>query len=71
MCLGATVMADVLHIVFALHDRVVHSGVTIRANPYVQRHIRSYYGGVLADESAALFTRFDPEVLAYITRGAV
>ena len=69
MCLGAVVMADVPHIVFAIHDNVVHSAATVENNPYVSRHIRTYHGGVLADEAAAIFERYDPQSLAYIRKG--
>ena len=69
MCLGAAVMADVPHIVFALHDKVVHSRLTVENNPYVRRHIRSYYGGVLAQESEAILARYRPEVLQFILNG--
>ena len=67
MCLGAVVMADVPHIIFAAHDAVVHSEDTIIHNPYVRRHIQSYYGGVLETEARALIARFNPSMLQYIT----
>lgn len=70
LCLGAAVMADIPHIIFALHDQVVKSGLTLRSNPYIQRHIRSYYGGVLAEESKAIFARYDPKSLNYILTGS-
>ena len=66
MCLGAVVMADVPHIIYALHDENVKSKMTIEANPYVRRHIRSYFGGVLADESIRIFERYRPKDLEYI-----
>ncbi len=66
MCLGATVMADVPHVVFALHDRNAGSRCIVETIPYVRRHIRTYLGGILEDESRALFERFDPGTLAYI-----
>ncbi|HSQ40613.1 MAG TPA: nucleoside deaminase, partial [Anaerolineales bacterium] len=46
MCWGAVVMADVPHVIYALPDSVVKSKMTIEANPYVRRHIKSYFGGV-------------------------
>ena len=67
MCLGTTVMADVPHIVFALPDAVAGSRQMVETIPYVRRHIRTYHGGVLAAESRALFERFDPTLLAYIS----
>ena len=66
MCLGAAVMADIPHIIFALHDQVVHSQQTLEANPYIRRHIKSYFGGVLADESKEIFNRYKPRELQYI-----
>ncbi len=69
LCLGAVVMADVPHIVYALADNVVHSLQTVTTNPYVRRHLRTYYGGVLAEESLAIFNRYAPQALAYIQSG--
>ena len=69
LCLGAVVMADIPHVIFALHDKVVYSTHTLEANPYVRRHIKSYHGGVLAEESAAIFARYDPNALKYIQTG--
>lgn len=69
MCLGAAVMADVPHIIFAARDTVVHSGQTVATNPYVRRHIRSYHGGVLEQEARAIIERYDPALLRYITAG--
>ena len=66
MCLGATVMADVPHVVFALPDTVAGSRRIVETIPYVRRHIETYLGGVLEDESRALIGRFDPGLLAYI-----
>lgn len=66
MCLGATVMADVPHIVFALPDSNAGSRRIVETIPYVQRHIRTYLGGVLEADSRALFARFHPDLLAYI-----
>jgi tRNA(adenine34) deaminase len=69
MCLGATVMADVPHVVFASRDAVVDSGLVIETIPYVRRHIRVYMGGVMEDESRELIARFDPEFLEYVKTG--
>lgn len=69
MCLGAAVMADVPHIVFACFDAVVHSRTTLEANPYVRRHIETYFGGVLEAACHALVGRFDPNLLRYVTTG--
>lgn len=66
LCLGAAVMADIPHIVFALHDSIVHSGMSVETNPYIKRHIRTYQGGILAAEVADLVSRYDPAFLKAI-----
>lgn len=66
LCLGAAVMADIPHIIYALPDRNMQSGQIVDTIPYVRRHIRSYHGGVLAEESAALLAKYDPKSLEYI-----
>lgn len=60
---------DLAHIIFAAYDAVVHSRQTVAENPYVRRHIKSYYGGVLEAESRAIIERFNPIMLKYITGG--
>jgi tRNA(adenine34) deaminase len=69
MCLGAVVMADIPHIVFGKHDRVVHSKFSVESNPYIRRHIKSYFGGILEKESSDIFARYQPQVLKYIETG--
>lgn len=66
MCLGAAVMADVPHIIFAKHDGNIHSGLSVETNPYIRRHIKSYCGGVLEKESTELLARYSPRELKYI-----
>jgi tRNA(adenine34) deaminase len=67
MCLGALVMADVPHDVFAAHDRGGGIGAqVIETVPYVRRHIRTFEGGVLERESLDLIARYDPELLAFL-----
>ncbi len=69
MCLGAAVMADVPHIIFAKHDKNVHSQLSVETNPYIRRHIKSYFGGVLEEESTKLLIRYSPRELKYIEMG--
>ena len=69
LCLGAAVMADVPHIVFALDDHNAGSRQIVETIPYVRRHIRTYLGGVMEAEARAVFERFDPGLLAYIQAG--
>jgi tRNA(adenine34) deaminase len=69
MCLGAAVMADMPHIVFASHDAVAGCREIVETVPYVRRHIRTYVGGVLEDEARMLMQRFDPAWFEYVRGG--
>ncbi len=69
MCLGAAVMADIPHIVFAKYDQNVQSGLSVETNPYIRRHIKSYFGGILEEESTKLLIRYSPRELKYIEMG--
>ena len=70
LCLGAAVMADVPHIIYALHDKIVYSKVSIETNPYFRRHIKSYFGGVLEDASARIIGKYNPQALNYMQTGS-
>jgi tRNA(adenine34) deaminase len=69
LCLGAAVMADIPHIIFGLSDANVKSDLTIAHNPYVRRHIQSFYGGVLVDEITKTMQTFVPHILNIIQKG--
>jgi tRNA(adenine34) deaminase len=66
MCLGAVVMADIPHIIFAIHDNNVQSKFSVENNSYIQRHIKSYHGGVLEAEAKRIFAKYRPKDLKYI-----
>ncbi len=66
MCLGAAVMADIPHIIFAIQDNNVQSKFSVENNPYIQRHIKSYHGGVLEAEAKRIFAKYRPRDLEYI-----
>jgi tRNA(adenine34) deaminase len=68
MCLGAIVMSDIDRVVYALPDRWINPGQMLEM-PYVRRHIRLYLGGVLAEESAALWAEFSPRELRMLQEG--
>ena len=70
MCLGAAVMADVPHIIYALHDQIIHSKLSIETNPYIRRHIKSYFGGVLEQDSVQIIGKYNPRALQYIQTGS-
>ena len=69
MCLGAVVMADIPHVIFAKHDQVVHSRLSVETNPYIRRHIKTYFGGVLEIESTQILAQYKPQDLKYIETG--
>jgi tRNA(adenine34) deaminase len=69
MRLGAAVMADAPHIIFASHDEIVLSRHTVASNSCVRRHIRSYFGGVMETEARELMARFNPGPLRYVSAG--
>lgn len=66
MCLGAVVMADIPHIIFAIYDNNVQSRFSVENNRYIQRHIKSYHGGVLEAEAKHIFAKYRPKDLEYI-----
>jgi tRNA(adenine34) deaminase len=68
MCLGAAVMSDILGIVFAMPDNWILPGRMLELE-YVRRHIKSYVGGVLETECAALWLKHDPTMLMMIQNG--
>lgn len=69
MCLGAVVMADIPHIIYALNDAVVHSKHSVETNPYIRRHIKSYFGGLLEAESVQIIGKYNPRILKYMQTG--
>jgi tRNA(adenine34) deaminase len=70
MCLGAVVMADIPHIIYGLNDSIVQSKHSVETNPYIRRHIKSYFGGLLEEESAQIIERYNPRILKYMQTGA-
>jgi len=69
MCLGAIVMSDAVnHIVYALQDRWINTAPML-AMQHVQRHIYNYLGGVLEEESAALWEQYNPRLLHLLQEG--
>ncbi len=69
MCLGAIVMSDAVnHIVFALADRWINP-LPMFEIPHVRKHIQNYVGGVLEDESAALWKHYRPDEFILLRDG--
>jgi hypothetical protein len=44
----------------------VQSALIVERIPYVSAHIETYRGGVLRDESRALFERYEPRMLDWL-----
>lgn len=66
MCLGAIVMSDAVnHIVFSMADRYINPAPMFEIH-HVRRHIRNYVGGVLEEESLALWQQCRPDELLLI-----
>ena len=68
MCLGAIVMSNIDHIVFALPDRRINPSKMLEID-YVQQHIKHYIGGVLETESVTLWEKADPCKLRMLLDG--
>lgn len=71
LCLGAVVMADIPHVIFGVHDKNVCSSLSVETNPYILRHIKSYYGGVLESESTAILNKYNPKSLQSIQTASI
>jgi tRNA(adenine34) deaminase len=70
MCLGAIVMSDVDHIVFALADHWIKPAAILEME-HARRHIKHYVGGILEDDSVKLWERFNPRELKMLREGRV
>jgi len=69
MCLGAIVMSDVVnHIVFSMTDNWINPKPMFEI-PHVRRHIHNYIGGILEEESVALWKQCRPNNLLLIQKG--
>jgi tRNA(adenine34) deaminase len=68
MCLGAIVMSDIDHIVYALADNWIKPKPMLEME-HVRRHIKHYVGGILVNESAKLWEHFNPRELELIQEG--
>ncbi len=67
--LGAIVMSDAVnHIVYALEDHWINPKPMLEM-PHVRRHICNYVGGILEEESAALWQECRPDELSLIRNG--
>jgi tRNA(adenine34) deaminase len=69
MCLGAIVMSNIDHIVYALADKWIKPDQMLNNVEYVRRHIASYVGGVLADDSLRLWQRVRPQDVPLLVEG--
>jgi len=56
LCLGAVVMTDIRHVVFALGDPVAGAGRMLEI-PYVRRHVVTYHEGLCAADAQKVVHR--------------
>ncbi len=68
MCLGAVVMSNIPHVVFALSDNWIRPQDMLKME-YVRRHIKNYLGGILAESSAILWKETRPDELEIMRTG--
>jgi len=68
MCLGAIVMSNISHIVFAVQDNWIKPREMLNMD-YVRRHIAEYVGGVLAEDSLKLFRQTRPQDIPLLLEG--
>ena len=68
MCLGAIVMSNIRHIVFAISDKWMLPGGMMQID-YVHRHVHNYLSGVLVADSIKLWSRFRPQELPIVLEG--
>jgi tRNA(adenine34) deaminase len=70
MCLGAIVMSDVDHIVFALADHWINPAAMLDMD-HVRRHIQHYVGGILESDSIKLWERYNQRELKMLREGRI
>jgi len=69
MCLGVIVMSDAVnHIVYAMADRWINLSPLLDFS-HIRRHIKTYLGGVLAEESEMLWQQYNPDELHMLRHG--
>ncbi|WP_053074931.1 nucleoside deaminase [Ornithinibacillus californiensis] len=69
MCLSTIVMANIRNVVFAIDDKYMNMKPFIRSNPYIEKRVHKYLGGVLAEESVEILKRYSPEMAEVILHG--
>lgn len=69
MCLSTIVMTNIHHIVFAIEDKYMNMKPFISSNPYIEKRVHSYLGGVLADESVRILKEYSVETAEVVLHG--
>jgi len=68
MCFGAIVMANIDNVVYGLEDNWIKPREMLNID-YVRAHIRNYVGGVLVEESTALWEQSEWDELLLLREG--
>ncbi|WP_052345690.1 nucleoside deaminase [Paucisalibacillus sp. EB02] len=69
MCLSTIVMANIRNIVYATEDRYMNMKPFIQSNPYIEKRIHNYLGGILAERSIELLKMYSPETAEVVLHG--
>ncbi|WP_010098230.1 nucleoside deaminase [Ornithinibacillus scapharcae] len=69
MCLTTIVMANIRNIVFAIEDKYMNMKPFIASNPYIEKRVHSYLGGVLANDSVRILKAYSAEAAEVILHG--
>ena len=68
MCLGAIVMANIDNVVYGLADNWIKPGQMLEVE-YIRKHIKNYVGGILVEESVALWEQSEWDELSLLREG--
>ncbi|MUK89813.1 nucleoside deaminase [Ornithinibacillus sp. L9] len=69
MCLSTIVMANIRNVVFAVEDKYMNMKPFIASNPYIEKRVHNYVGGILADESLRILKKYSPEAAEVVLHG--
>lgn len=69
MCLSTLIMANIRNVVFAVEDKYLDIAHFIDSNPYIEKRLHNYLGGVLAEESAQILKTYSPFMAEVVLNG--
>ena len=69
MCLSTIVMANIRSVVYATEDKYMNMKPFIHSNPYIEKRVHNYLGGVLEGRSIELLKKSSPEIAEVVQYG--